>query len=97
MMSFIATLVVKPERAAEFEALQTKLAKLAYAHEPDLVAYHVIKQQGADDTYVVYGAFKDKAAFDFHMGIDFHDELVPPILDCLAEEMDLKLFDGVAP
>ena len=94
MMSFIATLVVKSDRTEEFESLQAKLAKLAYEHEPDLVAYHVIKQREADNTYVVYGAFKDEAAFDYHMGIDFHDELVPPILDCLAEDMDLKLYDG---
>ncbi len=94
MMSFIATLVVKPERTEEFEGLQAKLAKLAYEHEPDLVAYHVIKQREADNTYVVYGAFKDQKAFDYHMGIDFHDELVPPILDCVDGEMDLKLYDG---
>lgn len=94
MMSFVATLVVKPERAGEFEQLQAKLADLAVEHEPDLIAYHVLKQRETESTYVVYAAFKDQAAFDFHMGIDFHDELVPPILDCLAEEMDLKLFDG---
>ncbi|MEM6810828.1 MAG: antibiotic biosynthesis monooxygenase family protein [Pseudomonadota bacterium] len=97
MMSFVATLNVKADRVAEFEELQTKLTNLAYEHEPDLVSYHVLKQQGADNVYVVYGAFKDKAAFDHHMGIDFHDELVPPILDCVEGEMDLKLFDGVAP
>ncbi len=97
MMSFIATLHVKPERVAEFEELQTKLTHLAYEHEPDLVAYHVLKQQETVSTYVVYGAFKDRAAFDYHMGIDFHDELVPPILDCVEGEMDLKLYDGVAP
>ncbi|MEO1580730.1 MAG: antibiotic biosynthesis monooxygenase family protein [Pseudomonadota bacterium] len=95
MMSFVATLVVKPERAQEFETLQTHLTNLAVEHEPDLIAYHVLKQREAENTYVVYAAFKDQAAFDYHMGIDFHDELVPPILDCLAEEMDLKLFDGV--
>ena len=97
MMSFVATLVVKADRTEEFERLQTKLTELAMANEPDLIAYHVLRQQEAEHTYVVYAAFKDKAAFDFHMGIDFHDELVPPILDCLAEDMDLKLFDGVAP
>ncbi len=95
MMSFVATLVVKPERAQEFETLQTRLTNLAVEHEPDLIAYHVLRQREAENTYVVYAAFKDQAAFDYHMGIDFHDELVPPILDCLAEEMDLKLFDGV--
>ena len=97
MMSFVATLVVKPDRIEEFEQLQKKLTKLAYEHEPDLVAYHFCRQREADNTYIVYGAFKDQAAFDFHMGIDFHDELVPPVLDCLSQEMDLKLYDGVAP
>lgn len=96
MMSFIATLNVKPERVEEFETLQAKLAKLAYEHEPDLISYHVIRQREADNVYVVYGAFKDQAAFDYHMGIDFHDELVPPILDCVSGEMDLKLYDGTA-
>ena len=33
MMSFIATLHVKPERVAEFEELQTRLTHLAYEHE----------------------------------------------------------------
>ena len=97
MMSFVATLVVKPDRIEEFEGLQTKLTELAYEHEPDLIAYHFTKQREADHTYIVYAAFKNEAAFDYHMGIDFHDDLVPPVLDCLAEEMDLKLFDGIAP
>ncbi|MEL7024953.1 MAG: antibiotic biosynthesis monooxygenase family protein [Pseudomonadota bacterium] len=96
MMSFVATLVVTADRTDEFEKLQTRLTELAIEHEPDLIAYHVLKQREAENTYVVYAAFKDQAAFDHHMGIDFHDELVPPILDCLAEEMDLKLFDGIA-
>ncbi len=94
MMSFVATLVVKPGKEKEFEDLQRELAELAKAQEPDLLTYDVVKQREADSTYVVYAAFKDQAAFDHHMQIDFHDRLVPPILDCLAEEMDLKLFDG---
>ena len=94
MMSFVATLPVKPERAKEFEELQAKLAKLAYEHEPDLISYHVVKQREADNIYIVYAAFKDEDAFNLHMHIDFHDELVPLILECLAGEMDLKLYDS---
>lgn len=95
MMAFVATLVVKPGREEEFEDLQRKLAKLSHDSEPDLLTYDVIRQRDTDlSTYVVYGGFRDEAAFNFHMESEFHDELVPPILDCLAEEMDLKLFDG---
>ncbi len=93
-MSFVATLVVKAGREKEFEDLQRELAGLAKTQEPDLLTYDVIKQRETERTYVVYAAFKDQAAFDHHMQIDFHDRLVPPILDCLDEEMDLKLFDG---
>lgn len=95
MMAFVATLVVKPGRESEFESIQRKLAKLSHDSEPDLLSYDVIKQRETPSTYVVYAAFKDEAAFDFHMSSDFHDELVPPIMDCLAEEMDLKFFDGI--
>lgn len=93
MMAFIAKLVVKPEKAAEFEALQIKLKQLTHAHEPDTLVYDVIRHRDAPNTYVVYSSFKDQAAFDAHMASSFHDELVPPILDCLAEEMDLQFFD----
>lgn len=95
MMAFVATLIVKPGREEEFEDLQRQLAKLSHDSEPDLLTYDVIRQRDTDlSTYVVYGGFRDEAAFDFHMKSEFHDDLVPPILDCLAEEMDLKLFDG---
>ena len=30
------------------------------------------------------------------MSIDFHDRLVPPILECLDAEMQLEFFDHVA-
>ena len=95
MMAFIAKLIVQEGREREFEDLQKKLAKLAHDNEPDLLSYDVIKQRETERTYIVYAAFADEAAFNYHMGIDFHEELVPPILDCLAEEMDLTFYDGI--
>ncbi|MEM1261370.1 MAG: antibiotic biosynthesis monooxygenase family protein [Pseudomonadota bacterium] len=95
MMAFVATLVLKEGKEQDFEDLQRKLAKLSIDSEPDLITYHVIRQREAERTYVVYAAFKDDKAFEYHMQTDFHDDLVPPILDCLAEEMDLKMFDGI--
>jgi hypothetical protein len=43
----------------------------------------------------VYARFKDQAAFDFHQKADFHERLVPPILDCVEGEMDLQFFEWV--
>ena len=41
--------------------------------------------------------FNDEAAFNYHMSTDFHDRLVPEIVECLAEEMTLDFFDYIGP
>ena len=96
MTTFIATLQVNPDKQGEFEKLQTELSELAHAQEPDMFAYDVIKHREKPGTYVVYARFKDEEAFNHHMNIDFHDRLVPPILECLDEEMQLEFFDHIA-
>jgi quinol monooxygenase YgiN len=91
--TFIATLVIKVGREAEFEGLQRELSELSHREEPDLVVYDVIKHRTKPRTYVVYGRWKSEAAFQAHMSAASHDRLVPPILDCVEGEMDLQMFD----
>jgi quinol monooxygenase YgiN len=95
MMAFIARLVVKAGKEKEFEDLQKKLHALTHEHEPGTLVYDFLKHREEPRTYVVYSTFKDEAAFQAHQESSFHDDLVPPILECLAEEMDLQFFDGV--
>ena len=95
MMAFIARLVVKADKVQEFEELQKKLHALTHEHEPNTLVYDFLKHREEPGTYVVYSTFKDEEAFRAHQGSAFHDDLVPPILECLAEEMDLQFFDGV--
>jgi quinol monooxygenase YgiN len=94
--SFIAKLVAKPEKAADLEALQIELRALVQAQEPDCEVYELFKAEGESNTYFCVAIFKSEAAFDHHMGIDFHDRLVPPILDCLAEEMQLSFHAALS-
>ena len=94
--SFIAKLVVKPERRDEFIRLQTELKSLVHEHEPDALAYELLQSDDDPDTFYCVATFKDEAAFDHHMGIDFHDRLVPPILDCLAQDMELGFYKSHA-
>ena len=96
MKTFIAKLIVKEGKEAEFEKLQSELSGLTHANEPDVIVYDVIRLEEKNGHYVVYARFKDPAAFDNHQSIDFHERLVPPILECLAEEMDLQFFEHVA-
>ncbi len=94
--TFIAKLVVQSGKEAEFERLQSELSRLTHAAEPDVLVYDVIKHRTEPSTYIVYARFRSEAAFQAHMKVDFHDRLVPPILACLAREMDLQFFDWVA-
>ncbi|MEZ5498760.1 MAG: antibiotic biosynthesis monooxygenase family protein [Steroidobacteraceae bacterium] len=93
MTTFIATLEVKSGKEAEFEKLQKELSELTHAHEPDTLVYDVIKQRDTPRTYVVYARFRDEKAFELHQKTEFHDRLVPPILACLARDMELAFYD----
>lgn len=90
--SFIATLRVKPERRHDFIGYQTELKRLVAAQEPDAWVYELLQSEGDENLFFCVATFKDDAAFEHHMHIDFHDRLVPPILDCLAEDMQLSFF-----
>ena len=91
--TFIATLAVKQGMEKEFERLQKELSDLTHAQEPGTLVYDVIKSRSKPRTYLVYGRFKDEAAFQAHQSSPFHDRLVPPILACVEGEMDLQMAD----
>lgn len=95
-ITFIATLVVKPGMESRFESLQRELSLLTHESEPDTLVYDVIRHRTRASTYVVYGRFKSEQAFATHQASAFHERLVPPILACLAQEMDLQFFEWVA-
>ncbi|OYY70297.1 putative quinol monooxygenase [Sphingomonas sp. 28-63-12] len=92
--SFIARLLVKPERRENFIALQTELQALVFKHEPDALVYELLQSDDDPNLFHCVATFRDQAAFDHHMHIDFHDRLVPPILDCLAEDMQVSFHSS---
>ena len=90
--SFIARLRCKPDKRETLIALQVELKGLVHAQEPDALVYELLQSETDADLFLCVGTFADDAAFDHHMHIDFHDRLVPPILDCLAEDMTLEFY-----
>ncbi len=90
--SFIAQLRCKPDRRETLIALQIELKGLVFKEEPDALVYELFQSDTDPDRFVVVATFRDDAAFDHHMQIDFHDRLVPPILDCLADEMTIAFY-----
>lgn len=93
MTAFIARLRVKPDKEQEFVELQQELARLTYENEPGTLVYDMIKSRNEPHAYVVMATFRDEDAFEAHQTSSFHDDLVPPILDCLSADMELELFD----
>jgi len=90
--SFIAQLRTKPEKRDELIALQVELKQLVFANEPGAVVYELFQSEEDPDLFQCVATFKDDAAFETHMHIDFHDRLVPPILACLAEDMQISFY-----
>ncbi len=90
--SFIARLRTRPEKREDLIALQTELKALVFAHEPDALVYELFQSDTDPDLFECVATFRDEAAFDTHMTIDFHDRLVPPILECLAEDMTIAFY-----
>lgn len=94
--SFIAKLVVKPEKRAAFEALQVELKSLTHANEPDTIVYELLRSDDDPNLFMCVATFTDEAAFQYHQTTPFHDRLVPPILDCLAQDMELAFYQSLA-
>lgn len=90
--SFIARLRTRPEKRAELIALQTELKKLVFEQEPDALVYELFQSDDDPDVFECVATFRDDDAFEKHMHIDFHDRLVPPILECLAEDMTIAFY-----
>ena len=93
--SFIAQLRAKPGRREELIALQGEMKSLAFEYEPGVVVYELFQSDDDPDLFQVVATFKDDAACDTHMSIDFHDRLVPPILDCVDGEMEIAFYRSV--
>ena len=94
--TFIAKLVVKTGMEKEFERLQRELSERTHESEPETLVYDVIRHRTEPSTYIVYARFRNEAAFESHQKTAFHERLVPPILACLAKDMDLQFFDWVS-
>ena len=90
---FIARLVVRPEARAEFERLQIELKRLTHENEPGTPVYELMRSADDPCVYMVVATFDSEEAFEIHQTSSFNDKLVPPILACLAQDMELAFYD----
>ncbi len=93
--SFIAKLVATPEKRDDLIALQVELKRLVAEQEPDVLVYEFLQSDEDPNVFMCVATFRDEAAFERHMHIDFHDRLVPPILATLSRDMELSFYESL--
>jgi quinol monooxygenase YgiN len=94
--SFIAQLRTRPDKRADMIHLQSELKHLVFEHEPDAIVYELFQSDTDADLFQVVATFRNDEAFEKHMSIDFHERLVPEILDCLAQDMKLDFYRSLS-
>jgi quinol monooxygenase YgiN len=77
MITFIAHLHVKPENAAEFEALLADVGAQTRAKEPGVVYYEFARSVDEADTYVMIEVYRDVASQAAHMASDWVRSSLP--------------------
>ncbi len=94
--SFIAQLRCKPDRRDDLIALQIEMKSLVHAREPNTLNYELLQLDVDENLFMCVATFRDDAAFEKHMAIDFHERLVPLIFECLADGMKIEWYRSLS-
>lgn len=84
MLYVVATLPIKPDRAAEFEALFNELARKVLAGEPGCTRYELCRSTTAPATFVVFENYADQAALDVHSKTPYFLEFMGKVGEFVA-------------
>ncbi|MDR3471418.1 MAG: putative quinol monooxygenase [Devosia sp.] len=95
MIGVVATLKVQVEKAEEFEAVFTALAKEVRANEPGNVFYQLTKSRTEPGTYKVLELYKDADALKHHGGTDYFKAAGAKMGPCLAGRPEIEYLDAV--
>ncbi len=95
MLVVVATMVVKPDKVQEFEAIFDKMIADVRATEPDTLYYQLSRSRTSPNTYVMLESYKDQAAFDSHVAGATFQAAFPKFGPLLAEEPTADFLDGV--
>ena len=83
MIAFIAKLVVKEGKEADFIRLANALTEEVRANEPDTTAYEFFKLRDEPMGYAVYEQFTSEEAEEAHRNTPHFLDLAPELIDCI--------------
>jgi quinol monooxygenase YgiN len=99
VITFIARMTVRPENAAAYEALMTRVRDLTRANEPGVAYYDFGKSADEPDVYVVVEVYRDAAAHAAHMEAPWVTESIPQSRALVEGRFDIRQYvsPGTAP
>lgn len=83
MITFIVHLHVRPENAAAFEDLMTRVAALSYEREPGVEYYAFAKNVDEPTTYVAVEVYRDQDAVAAHGQTEWVRDSIPAMLELI--------------
>ena len=91
----IATIRIQNDKAAEFEAFASELARQVRANEPGNLAYSLTKSRTEPNTYKFLELYVDQEALKLHGGTDYFKAAGPKFAGVLAGPPEIEYLDGV--
>ena len=92
MITFIAHMKVKPENAAAYEALMTRVRDQTRQHEPGVAYYEFFKSVEVEDTYLVVEVYRNAQAHASHMVTAWVTESIPQSRRLVDGKFDIKQY-----
>jgi len=92
MITMIARMRVRPENAAEYEAVLSHVAAMTLQHEPGVPYYAWAKSAEEPDTYLVVEVYRDAAAHAAHMASPWVTESLPKSIALVDAGFDIQQY-----
>jgi quinol monooxygenase YgiN len=96
MYGVTVIMTVKEEQREIFEKLMKTLVEAVKAHEPQNLAYHVLRSRTQPNNFRIVEIYASKEAFKAHIGAGHVNELNPAIQATLEGAALLEMVDVLA-
>ena len=91
----VATIKIKPDTNAAFEAVATELMAAVRANEPGNKVYQFCKSKTDPSSYVVLEIYADQAAVEAHGKSEHFRTIGAKMGPCMAGRPDVQYLDTV--
>jgi quinol monooxygenase YgiN len=92
LITFIANVRVKPDKAEAFEALMTDVRALTHANEPGVAYYEWSKSVTEPNLYLVVEVYRDVPSHEIHMASPWVKDSLPISAAMMDGRPDIKQY-----